>query len=288
MTPPDPPADRYWVHAGNATTGPFTAADLAADLTAGRLAWEALAAPVGGHDWRPLGELPGRDRPPAPPAGPATVAEPSVPAVAKCPWDPNVIALGSILFTPLWGGIMAAVNAGRVGRASDWLVGAVAVDLALVGRLWTVGLRPQRDVYADPVRNGAWCPMARWVVPHVAGSPLAVLTVVAYVLVPFIPAEPREVCDWFAHAGSAAEAKAYVTANLGPELDALPSAGDDGSVVVFADQRRSGPGERLRVSGRIPGRRGDRSGRCPADPDGRRVPPGRLRRRLEDRGHVHH
>ena len=40
-------------------------------------------------------------------------------------------------------------------------------------------------------------------------------------------------CDRFAHAGSAAEARAYVTANFGPAVDAIYEAEDDGFEVAF-------------------------------------------------------
>lgn len=153
---------------------------------------------------------------------------------------------------------MAAVNAGRVGRGADWWVGAAAavvsiplgfvpdlvwdypsywlyaaVDLTLVGLLWAVALRPQASAYDAWAEARPTGPQAGWAVPLVAGSPLALLTVFAYGVAAFIPAEPREVCDRFGHARTAAEAKAYATANFGPAIDALFLADDEGSEVTF-------------------------------------------------------
>ena len=191
---------------------------------------------------------------PAPLPRPAEAVTAAEPSPAK-PWNPVAIAWLGVPFTPMWAGVMAALNGRRLGApAPGWLpvaigFGYLALDLgiglvyesyllsvvlyagALVA-LWTLVLQPQRERFCQWQASlvGA---TARWVWPSVAGAPLAVLVFFGFAVLPLLPLEPREVCVRFEKAGSAKEAARYTTANLVPALQALERLKDTGEVGLF-------------------------------------------------------
>lgn len=126
-------------------------------MVAGRLAEDTLAVPVGGRDWRPLGELLSGSPPVPPPGpGPANSTEPA-PAGGTIPrlWNPNAAANWSLLLTPAFGAYLHARNWDALGRPDKatanrvwvWLtVGLLGLDLALVG-LANWGLGDKRIVF---------------------------------------------------------------------------------------------------------------------------------------------
>ena len=52
-------ADQFWLLAGEVPTGPFTVAQIHAELAAGRATWQTSACPVGSNGWQPLVRTPG-------------------------------------------------------------------------------------------------------------------------------------------------------------------------------------------------------------------------------------
>ena len=155
------------------------------------------------------------------------------------PWNPEAIAWLGVVFTPIWSGILAAMNSRRLGLstpiarpigclvgwiAADWFVSVfytslwveVALYLAAAWLIWEVELRHQMRAFEDHVAQGR--PRAGWLVPHIAGTPLAVLTFVGFVIVPLQPLEPRDVCERFMRASTTEELKKYTTLRLWPQL----------------------------------------------------------------------
>lgn len=196
---------------------------------------------------------------------------------AGLPWDPVAILVLGTLFTPTWAGVMASINGRRLGaRDPNWVALAVGIgwlplalalswshvgllDLLLyasaLAALWILALAPQRPLFAaDPAARergqGAWA----W--PSLAGLPLA-LVPLAMIVTLFLPDEPREVCDHFLNATSAAQMAKYTTAKMRPACEALAryaESGADEGQVELTDESSAPPdvGGRLvgwRVSG---------------------------------------
>ncbi len=164
-------------------------------------------------------------------------------AHTRPPWNPTAVAWLGLLFTPLWSGAMAALNARQLrlplprwralAIAGGWLVAEVLVNglllnsflvslllyLLAVGLIASLDLRPQRPAYEAVSRPGR--PHPRWALPVLAGSPLAVLTVLGFVAYPLYsllrPLTPREVSQRFARASEVndlAGMRRYSTMNL--------------------------------------------------------------------------
>ena len=51
--------DQFWLLTGEIPTGPFTAAQIHAELASGRATWQTSVCLVGGHSWQPLIQTPG-------------------------------------------------------------------------------------------------------------------------------------------------------------------------------------------------------------------------------------
>ena len=51
--------DQFWLLTGEVPTGPFTVAQIHAELAAGRATWQTSACLVGGNSWQPLIQTPG-------------------------------------------------------------------------------------------------------------------------------------------------------------------------------------------------------------------------------------
>lgn len=141
--------------------------------------------------------------PPPPPAPPRQTSN-----VEKAVWDPRVIGLFGILLSPIWCGIMAAINAKRLGQ--DYLIGppilvaigALILDTAIAlifGRylmvdlvlyfgtlflIWNVFLLPQLEYYqsSDTIRQDA----IEWVVPVLLGTPAMLVVLILFVVYPLV------------------------------------------------------------------------------------------------------
>ena len=262
---------RAWqLREGGAERGPFSEAYVLAGLRFGTLSPDAPARPEGGSAWRPLRECPAFAACPAAPPRPpsATPASPPLTLSEKPPWDPRAIGWLGLAFSPLWAGVMAALNARRLGTGPVWrpvLIAAVwlivgetadladpldlrvrhpAVHLALqaawlaagVGLLWLVDLRPQARRYLGSAAGDGSA--AAWAVPVAAGAPLAALTAVGLGLLLLVPPEPREVCRALLGSRSFEAAEPFATARFRPVLAAVHADGNDvlGRNVEFLDE----------------------------------------------------
>lgn len=252
----NPAQTRAWrLLDGQAERGPFSDAYVLAGLRTATISHDTPARPEEGTTWRPLKEWSAfaaacREVPPPPVSAPHLLA-------AKRAWDPRLIAWFGLPFTPIWCGIMAAVNARRLGSGPVWrpvlivalwmvadlllnagglqpLAGASNLalsclfDFAVVGLIWLLDLRPQQFVFSRYAKAPGGS--VGWMVPVAAGAPLAALMLVAYASMLLLPAEPREVCRGLLEATTYEEAKDYATANLWPTLSAGYAGGDRGEL----------------------------------------------------------
>lgn len=254
---------RFWVMNAGRPDGPFDVQKIHEMLTSGVIGWQAQACLVGESKWTPLIETPGvgptaipvasivAGKPPALPSGhvssavgaerpgpaPVLAAEASshFETSTKRAWNPMLIACLGVLFTPIWSGVMAAVNGKRLqSGVSPWLplgigFGYLVADygsgmlgsplvfwviyFAALLALWLTVLRPQSGLFEQwakkpGTRSGSWV----W--PSVAGTPLAVLMILGLLLTP----EPREVCDNFIHARTVEQLAECTTQNLRSSL----------------------------------------------------------------------
>ncbi len=269
--------DRYWLMMGETPYGPVEAAEIHARLATGEVSWQTLACPLGSSTWLPLVRIPGigppvqsppseglQLTPPEPRSQPSQVPPSALPVEGivlsprrSCfgdapgpseqprlpgPWNPVALAWWGLLFTPVWAGIMAAVNGKRLGSprpawiplviglgcfglyvAEEALIDSyiLSVMLYLVGLLVLCGavLQPQCELFTR-WQTGSSGSTAGWVWPVLGGAPLALLAFGALVVGPLLPLEPREVCERFGRARTAKEAQAYCTLNMQPFLEA--------------------------------------------------------------------
>lgn len=194
MSDAPPPANQFWLLTGAVPAGPFTTAQVHAELAAGRATWQTPACPVGGRTWLPLlktpGIGPGAGCPPAVEptrsAEPAAAPAPTLPAASGPPSIPIGVP---VAFTPSASVPAASTPAARpesppggrdkvaerVGMAIG--VGILTVLLAAVGAA----------VYG----------VYEWVRPLTA----------------------TEVCKKMDAAKTAAEAKKYATPRMHPLID---------------------------------------------------------------------
>lgn len=236
---------QWWLSDQGKTLGPYSEAYVLAALKTGAISPETQACPVGQSTWRRLGSQAAFAAtcaacpPPPPPVG----REAPPPA----PWNPRTIAWLGLLFSPVWAGIMTAINTRRLQAdlplwrplvlgigvtVLDCFVpagGFYVVDLALyLGAVWLIwhwDLRRQLAVFEA---QGAVSPReGGWLRPSLAGSPLALLVLFGFLVAPFLPLEPREVCQGFVEAGSVKEAQAYTTTNLWPAIEAMFAQKED-------------------------------------------------------------
>lgn len=245
---------QYYLVQNGRRAGPFSAAELAQQsVERHTLVWAN-----GMKDWqraetiaelRPLFHalpLPPGSAAPSPSSQIASGYAQRDDSSEKPAWNPAWIAWLGLLFTPLWTAIMAAVNARRLGMDAPWYrpVGIVAAWIVMdelvaywVGEswwysilslaanlfvLWAVDLEPQIQVYRARQRPsaGAWGPC-------LAGAPLGLLTILALVIAPLLPLQPRQVCERLMQADSEAEIKKYATPRLWPAMSAALKLDDD-------------------------------------------------------------
>lgn len=269
LPPPLPPANsiRYWLQMnGGVAQGPYTQDQLREWLAGGQIPSSSLACPEGGSQWIHLTQLVGLSGPqhavpggsmPPPPQGYGLqyvpVADP-VQVLRKTPWNPVAIGWLGVLFSPVWAGIMAGLNASRLGpEFSVWRpvvigVASLVLDLAVsavidsylldlviylgaVGLIWVLDLAPQAKAFAS--QAGQSRPGAHWIIPSLAGTPLAVVAVLVFVIVPLLPLEPRQVCERFAMASTEQEMRKYTTSKLWPALAVLAKMENNDGPVDF-------------------------------------------------------
>lgn len=240
----------YYLGVDGQRRGPFSLEELRAqNVGATSLVWhKGLAA------WTKAEELPelhGESLLGPPPLPPPSSIMPITTATAdrKRPWNPRTIALLSIACSPLWGGFMAVANAKRLGLPASlrpiglgvgWVVVGATLNLLLgegyfrsfglylgsVYGLWGISLQDQSKVYE--VNRISESGEVSWIVPGIVGAPFAMLAFLAMVIGPFMPLEPREVCQRLIDADTDAEFKRYATLNLQPALIALNKASERG------------------------------------------------------------
>ncbi|MFH1302246.1 MAG: DUF4339 domain-containing protein, partial [Planctomycetota bacterium] len=123
---------KWWLANGDQHEGPFSVDEILARVTQSELRNDHLACPVGGSEWKPLREWDvfaekTDDSELIPPPPPLPSQKPD-----KTPWNPILLWYLGFLFTPLWLGIMTAINGkrleqqmsawGPVGLGISWLV----------------------------------------------------------------------------------------------------------------------------------------------------------------------
>ena len=254
-TGPDTAA-RFYIVAGTERRGPFSLAQMANEA----ISVETMVWKSGMPDWAKVGQVPelqellrrlSASPPPLPDAIPVLqVAPSSGSSRSSSPWNPITVAWLGLLFSPVWAGIMAAINTrrlktnGHVARPIAIGVGSLILDLIInlwvdiylldlllytgaVGLIAFFDLLPQRQAYQQHIARE---PVSgRWLVPSLAGSPLALLVLFSFGIYPLIPLEPRQVCEKFVQASSESELRKYTTANLGPALKELAKSTDQNS-----------------------------------------------------------
>lgn len=241
----------YFLGVDGQRRGPFSLEELRAqNVSANSLVWRrGLAAWTKAEDLSELRDDVIGAPPPLPP--PSSVVPITADASnSKRPWNPRTIAWLSIACSPLWGGFMTAANAKRLGMTTGsarpigiglgWAFIGIVLNLCLgegyfrsvvlylgsIGALWLSDLREQSRLYeASRIPNAA---DGSWIVPGLVGAPLALIAFFAMVVGPFMPLEPREVCQRLIDADTDAEFKRYATLNLQPALIALNKASEKG------------------------------------------------------------
>jgi hypothetical protein len=178
---------------------------------------------------------------------PSTQPTPLITSSVREPWSPTTIAVFGLLFTPMWCGVMAAINGSRLGSKTPvWLpvligFGYLVVELVAgswiesilwdwflylgaAAILWVAVLRDQVTLFAGwRAANGSHGPSWGW--PVFAGVPLAILVLLGFVIGPLLPLEPRQVCEKFIQATSETGMKNYTTKNLSHAISVLAKAG---------------------------------------------------------------
>lgn len=240
----NPSSPQWWLSRQGTTTGPYSEAYVLAALKTGTVSPQTHACSVGEPTWRRLCEWPSFAAacaacPPPPPPADRDVPPPT-------PWNPRTIAWLGLLFSPVWAGIMAALNARRLQAALPlWRplaigIGATVLDmfvptggfylvdlafyLGALWLIWQVDLRRQLPLFEAQTARGR---RGGWLWPSLAGSPLALAVLLGFVVAPFWPLEPREVCQRFVEARTAQEAQAYATTKLWPAIEAMFAQKDD-------------------------------------------------------------
>lgn len=266
------PSGRYWLMLDDVPNGPFEVAQIGAKLTRGEVSWSTLVCRVGTSHWLPLDQMPEPrlreavrlvstfvgTKPMARALPPLPIRDKEVPhekralmtALPAAPigqaWNPTAIFWCGFIFSPLWAGIMTAMNGRRlrisapfwrpiafgVGSLVLFLLVSSLVDSYIPGLVLYGGaliligagdlIRQQQTWrrFASSVRV-----QADWIVPILAGLPLSFLTIVVFVVIPLIPPGPHEICERFVNAKTEEEMRPYCTNNLWPALSTIAQPG---------------------------------------------------------------
>jgi hypothetical protein len=212
-TPTDPVADngqQWWLSNQGKPTGPHSEAFLLAGLKTGTISPQTYVCSVGGQEWKRLSEWPAFASACSVAAAPPPPPPPEdSPATAPAAWNPRTIGWLGLLFSPVWMGIMAAINARRLRTSLPFWrpvaigVGATALDIVvsaclfdsfifdLVLYLGTIGLIWFRDLASQvPVFDRGQAERKReasWLVPGLVGSPLALFVLFNFFVYPLLP-----------------------------------------------------------------------------------------------------
>jgi hypothetical protein len=267
MDPHDSSAADWYVARGTEKEGPYSLAALRGMLSRGRLSGTDLVWKLGGTEWRRIDRVDElvpppptstqirgdfvRDpiRPVSPPIDSIAPEPPrsevrqvaAATSIAKSPWNPAGIVVLAVLFTPMWAGVMAALNAARLRRpvwqplaigfgylgvsiAQSAVIDSTFLDwilyLGAVAILWFAVLQHQFALF-ECWRTATGNAGSSWTWPVVSGVPLAILAFLALVVGPLMPLEPRQVCERFLQASSEQGMKDQATKNLWPAIAAL-------------------------------------------------------------------
>ncbi len=224
MPDAQPPADQFWLLAGDVPTGPFTVAQVHGRLAAGDATWQTPACPVGGGKWLPLLETPGigpngsipgdtAEQPtppklvPEPPAPQPGKPVPATPTRSRATPPPLPEAPPAPVAEPP---VVSSPAPRPAERSKEELVGLIAGIGILVLLVAVVG--------------AAGYGIYQWVRPPTA----------------------TEVCKELDAAKTAAEAKKHVTPKMYPLIDA-----------IFADKSALDPNDTYEWTQEIDGPRAD-------------------------------
>jgi len=121
-----------WLSNQGTPTGPHSEAFLLVGLKSGAISPQTYACPVGGQEWKRLCDWPGFASAcpvvPPPPLPPQTQLKP-----APTPWNPRTIGWLGLLFSPVWAGIMAALNGHRLRmRFPLWQPAAIGIGATVL------------------------------------------------------------------------------------------------------------------------------------------------------------
>ena len=236
----------WWVSIDGKPTGPVSEGEVKQRLANGELRPDTYVCRAGSEEWVRLAECAEFSTASEDSQGTPPPLPPDHAARTKPSWNPLAVAWLGLLFTPAWTGIMAALNARRLGlNLPLWRPLAIGVGTTVVAILaafagiefgaffdeliftvaplvaiYYLDLAPQQKPHAarQPKTQD------HWIRPVLAGSPLALLTIVSWWLTLFGPLEPLEVVQRFTDAETPEEAREYVTSNLYQMVDDFKEA----------------------------------------------------------------
>lgn len=249
MSPVNNETSPWWLSNAGKADGPFTSDVLVERIRTRELSPDAYVCKAGTDAWQRLADCPEfagefADTPPPPPPPDSAISSSARPTSKQDhAWNPFSITLLGILLTPFWSGIMAAINAKRLGVDQPlWrpltigigsqlvalAAGCAGLDLGILWSeliftlaplvlLWSFDLSPQYSEYERKGEENA----EKWFVPLLAGSPLALMTIVYWGIVLFAPLSPAETVHRLLDASSTNEARKYCTTNMHTLLDGI-------------------------------------------------------------------
>lgn len=144
------------------------------------------------------------------------------------------------LTVPLWRPVAIGVGSVVLSLIQSSLIDSYLLDLMLyLGAIALIGyldLLPQIEVYRQHVSQGGLA--GNWTVPSLLGAPLAFAVFLGFLVSPFLPLNPSQVCEKFMLASSEKEMKKYTTTNLWPALPTLAksAASNDSGAIELTEQ----------------------------------------------------